>query len=158
VEHPVTEQVTGRDLIALQLRVAGGEGLGLEQSDIRVCGHAIECRINAEDPSNGFLPSPGRITRWEPPRGEGLRLDTHARAGYLVPPFYDSMIGKLIASGPTRDVAAARLVQAAQGFCIEGPRTTLPLAAYIVAHADFLSNDLTTRWLEVRALPAFAPS
>ena len=156
VEHPVTEEVTGRDLIALQLRVAAGEGLGIVQEDIRISGHAIECRINAEDPSNNFLPAPGRITHWAPPQGEGLRLDTHARQGYLVPPYYDSMIGKLIASGRDRDVAATRLVRAIEAFGIEGPKTTLPLAAFIASHPDFRGNRITTRWLEDHGLPAFA--
>ncbi|HKQ84686.1 MAG TPA: acetyl-CoA carboxylase biotin carboxylase subunit [Steroidobacteraceae bacterium] len=157
VEHPVTEQVTGYDLIELQLRVAAGEGLRVEQADVKVRGHAIECRINAEDPMNGFAPAPGRITGWLPPQGEGLRLDTHAREGYLVPPFYDSMIGKLIASGPDRESAAARLVRAIDDFRIEGLKTTLPLASFIVGHPDFRRNEITTRWLEVHGLPAFAP-
>ena len=99
VEHPVSEEVTGQDLIAQQLKVAGGEGLTLAQFDIKMTGHAIEVRVNAEDPLRQFAPAPGRITRWQPPVGEGVRLDTHARQGYLVPPFYDSMIGKLIAWG-----------------------------------------------------------
>jgi acetyl-CoA carboxylase biotin carboxylase subunit len=149
VEHPVTEEVTGHDLIACQLRVASGEGLaGLEQSDIRCHGHAIECRINAEDPQKGFSPSPGRITRWLPPAGEGLRLDTQARQGYLVPPYYDSMIGKLIAHGRDRDEAIQRLLQAVDQFVIEGPKTTLAIVRAIVAHEDFRNNQLTTRWLE----------
>jgi acetyl-CoA carboxylase, biotin carboxylase subunit len=149
VEHPVTEEVTGQDLIAWQLRVAAGEGLaGLQQSALRCNGHAIECRINAEDPQNGFSPSPGRITRWIPPAGEGIRLDTHARQGYLVPPYYDSMIGKLIAHGRDRDEAIRRLLQAIDQFVIEGPRTTLALARAIIGHEDFRNNRLTTRWLE----------
>jgi acetyl-CoA carboxylase biotin carboxylase subunit len=156
VEHPVTEQVTGYDLIELQLRVAGGAGLGIEQRDVRINGHAIECRINAEDPANDFRPAPGRITRWAPPHGEGLRLDTHARQGYLVPPFYDSMIGKLIVSGPDRNTATSRLVQAIAAFGIEGVTTTLPLASFIASHPDFRRNEITTRWLEVHGLPAFA--
>lgn len=156
VEHPVTEQVTGHDLIALQLRVAAGEGIGLSQEDIRITGHAIECRINAEDPANDFLPAPGRVTRWQPPSGDGLRLDTHVRQGYLVPPFYDSMIGKLIAFGPDRDAAASRLVSAIEAFVIEGVRTTLPLAKFVAAHDDFRQNRITTRWLEERGLAAFA--
>ena len=157
VEHPVSEEITGHDLIALQLRVAGGEGLGLTQDDIRLSGHAIEVRINAEDPARDFAPAPGRITRWAPPAGEGLRLDTHARQGYLVPPFYDSMIGKLIARGDTREQAIDRLLEAIRAFGLDGPRTTLPLAAHILAHPDFRANTITTRWLEEVGLPAFAP-
>jgi acetyl-CoA carboxylase biotin carboxylase subunit len=156
VEHPVSEEVTGQDLIAWQLRVAGGETLaGIEQQDVRVNGHAIECRINAEDPRNGFLPSPGRITQWQPPSGEGIRLDTHARQDYLVPPYYDSMIGKLIAHGRNRDEAIQRLLLAIDQFVIRGPKTTLELARAIVSHADFCANRVSTRWLEDQALPQF---
>lgn len=155
VEHPVSEEVTGRDLIATQLRVAAGEGLPLEQSDIKIGGHAIEIRINAEDPYRNFAPAPGRITRWEPPKGQGIRLDSHARQGYLVPPFYDSMIGKLIVRGATRDEAATRMLAAIDSFVIEGPKTTLPLARAIVGHEDFRKNRITTRWLEEVGLPAF---
>jgi acetyl-CoA carboxylase biotin carboxylase subunit len=155
VEHPVSEEVTGRDLIAAQLRVAAGEGLGLEQQDIRVGGHAIECRVNAEDPRNDFRPAPGRISRWNPPRGEGIRLDTHSRQGYLVPPFYDSMIGKLIARGKDREQAIERMLGAIDHFEIDGIKTTLPLARSIIDHADFRANRITTRWLEDVGLPAF---
>jgi acetyl-CoA carboxylase biotin carboxylase subunit len=155
VEHPVSEEVTGQDLIALQLRVAAGEGIGLDQKDVRIEGHAIECRINAEDPANNFQPSPGRITAWEPPRHKGIRLDSHARLGYLVPPFYDSMIGKLIARGRDRSEAIERLLRAIRDFRIEGPRTVLPLAAFICSHKDFQDNRITTRWLEDTGLPAF---
>jgi acetyl-CoA carboxylase biotin carboxylase subunit len=156
VEHPVSEAITGADLIGLQLAVAGGEGLGVAQDSVRFDGHAIELRINAEDPRAGFAPAPGRITRWEPPAGAGLRLDTHARAGYLVPPFYDSMIGKLIAHGATRDQAIDRLVVAIDAFWIDGVRTTLPLARFILTHPDFRAGRITTRWLEETGLPAFA--
>jgi acetyl-CoA carboxylase biotin carboxylase subunit len=155
VEHPVSEEITGEDLIGRQLRVAAGDGIGLDQADVRIAGHAIECRINAEDPANGFLPSPGRISEWSPPRSEGIRLDSHARAGYLVPPFYDSMIGKLIARGRNRSEAIERLLRAIRDFRIEGPRTTLPLVAFIAAHRDFQDNRITTRWLEDKGLPAF---
>jgi len=148
VEHPVTEETTGEDLIARQLQVAAGEGLGIEQSEIRVAGHAIEVRVNAEDPARDYAPSPGRITEWVPPTGPGVRLDTHARAGYVVPPFYDSMIGKLIVRGKDRAEALERLQAAIDAFRLEGPKSTLPLAAFIVRHADFRSNRITTRWLE----------
>jgi acetyl-CoA carboxylase, biotin carboxylase subunit len=155
VEHPVSEEITGEDLIARQLSVAAGEGIGLRQQDIRITGHAIECRINAEDPRKDFAPSPGRITRWLAPAGEGIRLDTHAREGYLVPPFYDSMIGKLIARGRDRDDAISRMLAAIEAFAIDGPKTTLPLAGAIVGHNDFRKNQITTRWLEDIGLPAF---
>jgi acetyl-CoA carboxylase, biotin carboxylase subunit len=156
VEHPVSEEVTGEDLIARQLMVADGRGIGITQDAVRISGHAIECRINAEDPGNGFLPSPGRVTEWVPPLGEGVRLDSHVRAGYLVPPFYDSMIGKLIVRGRDRSEAIERLLRAIRDFRISGPRTTLPLAAFIASHRDFQENRITTRWLEDVGLPDFA--
>ena len=120
----------------------------MEQEQIKVTGHAIEIRVNAEDPSNDYAPSPGRITDWAPPTGVGIRLDTHARAGYLVPPFYDSMIGKLIVRGADRAEALDRLQAAIAEFRLVGPKTTLPLAAFVVAHPDFRANRITTRWLE----------
>jgi len=156
VEHPVSEEVTGEDLIARQLHVAAGKGIGLSQADVQIRGHAIECRINAEDPFNNFIPAPGRITAWSPPTGEGIRLDTHARMGYLVPPFYDSMIGKLIAKGRDRSEAIERILRAIRDFRLEGPKTTLPLLSFVAAHTDFRENRITTRWLEDKGLPAFA--
>ena len=156
VEHPVSEEVTGEDLIARQLNVAAGQGIGLSQADVHFRGHAIECRINAEDPFNNFMPAPGRITAWTPPSGEGIRLDTHARMGYLVPPFYDSMIGKLIAKGRDRSEAIERILKAIRDFRVEGLKTTLPLLAFVAAHKDFRENRITTRWLEDKGLPDFA--
>lgn len=155
VEHPVTEEITGRDLIACQLRVAGGEGIGIRQDEVEISGHAIECRMNAEDPRNDFAPSPGRITRWTPPQGQGVRLDSHAGEGYLVPPFYDSMIGKLIVRGTDRNDAIDKLIAAINAFELEGIKTTMPLAAFIVDHPDFRSNQITTRWLEDKGLPDY---
>ena len=156
VEHPVSEEVTGEDLIARQLNVAAGQGIGLSQADVHFRGHAIECRINAEDPFNNFMPAPGRITAWTPPSGEGIRLDTHARTGYLVPPFYDSMIGKLIAKGRDRSEAIERILKAIRDFRLEGPNTTLPLLSFVATHTDFRENRITTRWLEDKGLPDFA--
>lgn len=155
VEHPVTEEITGRDLIACQLRVAGGEGIGIRQEEIEISGHAIECRMNAEDAERDFAPSPGRITKWNPPQGEGVRLDTHASEGYLVPPFYDSMIGKLIVRGKDRNDAIDKLIAALNAFELEGIKTTMPLAAFIIDHPDFRNNQITTRWLEDKCLPDF---
>lgn len=155
VEHPVTEMVTGEDLIARQLSVAAGDGVGTTQADVRFSGHAIEVRINAEDPRDGFRPSPGRVTAWTPPAGDGIRVDSHMRAGDVIPPFYDSMIGKLIAFGATREAAIARLLDALRAFRIEGPKTTLELAAAIVGHPDFRANHISTHWLEDTVLPAF---
>lgn len=155
VEHPVTEEITGRDLIACQLRVAGGEGIGITQDEVEISGHAIECRMNAEDARRDFAPSPGRITRWTPPQGEGVRLDSHAGEGYLVPPFYDSMIGKLIVRGTDRNDAIDKLIAAINAFELEGIKTTMPLAAFIVDHPDFRNNQITTRWLEDKGLPDY---
>ncbi len=156
VEHPVSEEVTGEDLIARQLNVAAGQGIGLSQADVHFRGHAIECRINAEDPFNNFMPAPGRITAWTPPSGEGIRLDTHARTGYLVPPFYDSMIGKLIAKGRDRSEAIERILKAIRDFRLEGPNTTLPLLSFVATHTDFRENRITTRCLEDKGLPDFS--
>ncbi len=153
VEHPVSEMVTGHDLVGWQLRIAGGEPLDIDQSDIAITGHAIECRINAENWQRGFIPSPGTITRWQPPTGEHIRLDTHISAGAAIPPFYDSMVGKLIVSGATRTEAIARLDAALAEFAVEGVPTTIGLHRAIVAHADFRANRLHTRWLEQVLLP-----
>jgi acetyl-CoA carboxylase biotin carboxylase subunit len=155
VEHPVSEEITGQDLIARQLSVAAGQGVGITQDQVKFSGHAIECRINAEDPLNNFLPSPGRVSTWAPPTGAGVRIDSHIRAGDLIPPFYDSMVGKLIVHGKDRDAAIEGMLRAIRDFRIDGVRTTLPLAAHIIGHSDFRSNQFSTRWLEDKALPAF---
>jgi acetyl-CoA carboxylase, biotin carboxylase subunit len=148
VEHPVSEMVTGADLVGWQLRIAGGEALSLEQADIVVMGHAIECRINAEDWSAGFVPRPGKITRWQPPEGEGIRLDTHMSEGASIPPFYDSMVAKLIVSGKDRAESISRLEAALADFHVEGIPTTIGLHQRIIADPDFRSNSFHTRWLE----------
>ncbi|MGD9601133.1 MAG: acetyl/propionyl/methylcrotonyl-CoA carboxylase subunit alpha [Gammaproteobacteria bacterium] len=155
VEHPVSEQVTSVDLVQLQFRIAGGETLRWEQVQIPVQRHAIECRLNAEDPTRNFQPSPGRITRWAPPQGAGIRLDSHCYDGYLVPPFYDSMIGKLIITAANRAECVTRLQGALARFAVEGLTTNLPLLKFIAAHPDFIDNRLNTRWLEQTLLPAF---
>jgi acetyl-CoA carboxylase biotin carboxylase subunit len=155
VEHPVSEEVTGYDLIGRQLSVAAGQGIGVAQDDVTFTGHALEVRINAEDPLRGFAPSPGRVTAWEPPGGPGIRVDSHMRAGDLIPPYYDSMVGKLIVRGETREVAIDRMLQAIRDFRIDGPQTTLALAGAIVGHPDFRANTFSTRWLEDTCLPAF---
>jgi acetyl-CoA carboxylase biotin carboxylase subunit len=156
VEHPVSEEVTGTDLVQMQLRIAAGEGLPCKQEQVAVAGHAIEIRINAEDPDRGFLPSPGRVTAWGPPAGEGLRVDSHVEPGYLIPPFYDSMVGKLIVRGRDRGQAVERLTDAADRFAVAGVATTLPLHRFLARHPDFRANRVHTRWLEQTALPAFA--
>jgi acetyl-CoA carboxylase biotin carboxylase subunit len=156
VEHPVSEMVTGTDLVALQLRIAGGEGLPTNQHGPAITGHSIEARIIAEDPDRGFAPSPGRITRWHPARGPGIRLDTAVEEGASIPPFYDSMIAKLIVHGADRPAAVALLRDALQIFEIGGIATNLALLRSIVAHADFVENRVDTRWLETVLLPAHA--
>jgi acetyl-CoA carboxylase, biotin carboxylase subunit len=154
VEHPVSEQVTGADLVGWQLRIAGGETLDIEQADIAVSGHAIECRINAEDWQRGFVPTPGTITRWSAPDGDGIRLDTHMAEGSAIPPYYDSMVGKLIVTGADRADAIGRLTAALDAFEVEGVATTIGLHRAIVAHPDFRANTIHTRWLEQVLLPA----
>jgi acetyl-CoA carboxylase biotin carboxylase subunit len=156
VEHPVSEMVTGFDLVQEQLRIAGGLGLSVTQDDIKLSGHAIECRINAEDVDRGFIPVPGRITRWRAPEGPGIRLDSHMSEGAVIPPFYDSMIGKLIVHGATRAEAVERLAAALDSFEVEGVPTTIGLHRAIVRHPDFIENRIHTRWLEQVLLAADA--
>jgi len=148
VEHPVSEMISGFDLVQEQLRIAGGAALAVTQDQIKLNGHAIECRINAEDVSRDFLPSPGRVTKWAPPQGPGIRLDSHMRAGAMIPPFYDSMIGKLIVHAETRTEAIALMADALDRFVIEGVPTTLDLHRAIFAHPGFIENRIHTRWLE----------
>ncbi len=152
VEHPVTEEITGIDLIACQISAATGDGIGVTQEEVTMRGHAIEVRINAEDTDNNFAPAPGRISEWKAPIGDHVRLDTFVGAGDLIPPFYDSMIGKLIVHGNSREDAIEKMLSAINDFRIEGLKTTLPLAARIVAHKDFRENNISTRWLEDRVL------
>ena len=147
VEHPVTEMVTSSDLIKEQLRVAAGQPLSITQNDIRVQGHAIECRINAEDPET-FIPSPGRITRFHPPGGLGIRWDSHIYAGYRVPPNYDSMIGKLITYGENRGVAIARMRHALNEIVIEGIKTNIDLHKEIMADENFQNGGTNIHYLE----------
>ena len=155
VEHPVSEMIAGVDLVRLQLEVAGGAPPRFEQRDIVCHGYAIEARILAEDPRRGFLPSPGRITRWRPPRGEGVRVDSAIEEGSTVSPYYDSMIAKLIVHGPDRPRAVARLRDALEVFEVEGVATNIELLRAVTAHPDFLANKLDTRWLETVFLPHY---
>ncbi len=149
VEHPVTELITGIDLVKTQLLVASGEKLPFTQDDIRFTGHAIECRINAED-AKTFMPSPGLITRWHSPGGPGIRVDTHVYSGYSVPPNYDSMIGKLIAHGDTRATAIARMRNALAELVVEGIKTNTALHQEILSHAAFREGGLDIHYLERR--------
>ena len=144
VEHPVSEMVTGIDLVQEQIRVARGETLRFRQQDIVFRGHALECRINAEVPSEGFRPSPGRITEWDPPQGPNIRLDSHCHAGYAVPPYYDSMIGKLIVYGSDRSEAIERMSHALARFRVEGIGTTLEFLRHVMRHPDFVAGLVST--------------
>jgi acetyl-CoA carboxylase biotin carboxylase subunit len=148
VEHPVTEQVTGIDLIKEQIRIAAGEPLPFKQKDIPQLGHAIECRINAEDPARNFAPSPGTIQEFRAPGGPGVRLDSHAYAGYRIPPNYDSMIGKLIVHRPTRAEAIATMKRALSEFYISPIKTTIPLHLQIMDNQHFQSGDVDTGFVE----------
>jgi acetyl-CoA carboxylase biotin carboxylase subunit len=149
VEHPVTEFVTGIDLVQQQIRVAAGEKLTLRQRDIVLKGHALECRINAEDPYK-FTPSPGRITAWHPPGGPGVRVDSHAYSGYMVPPHYDSMIGKLICYGDTREQAIARMRIALSEMVVEGILTNIPLHRDLMLDQKFIQGGTHIHYLEER--------
>jgi acetyl-CoA carboxylase biotin carboxylase subunit len=147
VEHPVTEMVSGVDLVAEQLVIAAGQPLRLQQDQLRLAGCAIECRINAEDPAQGFMPSPGRVTRAEWPQHEGVRVDTWIDSGSIVPPYYDSLLGKIVAHGDTRAAALQRLVAALHATRIEGVRTNLALQAALLGSADFARGGVDTDWL-----------
>ena len=147
VEHPVTEMVCGVDLVREQIRIAAGQPLGYTQSDVTFTGHAIECRITAEDPDT-FTASPGRVTAFHAPGGLGVRVDSALYAGYAVPPFYDSMIAKLIVHAPTRDEAIARMRRSLAEFVVVGIKTTLPLHARILEDKTFQSGEYTIHWLE----------
>src|SRR5262245_1541468 len=147
VEHPVTEWVTGIDIVQAQIRIAAGEKLPFTQRQIQMRGHAIECRINAEDPYK-FTPSPGRITMWHPPGGPGVRVDSHAYANYMVPPNYDSMIGKIIVHGDTREQALARMRTALSETVVEGIHTNVPLHRELMADAKFIEGGTCIHYLE----------
>jgi len=148
VEHPITEQVTGVDIVAAQLRVAAGEPLGLAQEDVRVAGHAVECRVNAEDPGRGFLPTPGAITALRWPGGPGIRVDAGYQAGDAVSPFYDDLLGKVIAWGRDRDQAIARMLAALADLEVGGVASTAPALARVLDHHDFRAAAHWTTWLE----------
>jgi acetyl-CoA carboxylase biotin carboxylase subunit len=149
VEHPVTEMVTGIDIVKEQILIAAGVPLSFKQEDITLRGHAIECRINAEDPKT-FTPSPGRIELWHPPGGPGIRVDSHLYSGYMVPPYYDSMVGKVIAYGDNRDSAIARMLIALSEMVIDGIKTNIPLHIEICQHAAFKAGGTNIHYLEKR--------
>ena len=146
VEHPVTEEITGYDLIEQQIRVAAGESIADMKVELK--GHSIECRINAEDPAHNFRPSAGEITVFHPPGGHGVRLDTHAYSGYRIPPYYDSMIGKLIVTAPTREQAIKKMRRALEEFIIEGVKTTIPYHIQLLDDPNFQAGSVSTKYLE----------
>ena len=149
VEHPVTEMITGVDIVREQLRIAAGEKLSFRQEDLSIHGHAIECRINAEDPKS-FMPSPGRVDLWHPPGGPGVRVDSHLYSGYVVPPYYDSMVAKLIVSSDTRESAIARMYVALTEMVVDGIKTNIPLHLEIMQHAAFKAGGTDIHYLEKR--------
>jgi len=153
VEHTVSEERTGKDLVVAQIEVAAGRPLAWQQSDIALTGHAIECRINAEDPADGFRPAPGTITAWEPPGGDGIRVDTHVTTGYVVPPFYDSLLAKVIATAPDRDAAIAKMIAALSAFRVDGVPTTIPMHLAILGSAAFREGRYDTR-----SIPGWPPA
>jgi acetyl-CoA carboxylase biotin carboxylase subunit len=148
VEHPVTEFVTGIDIVKEQLRIAAGEKLTVPIKELRLRGHAIECRINAEDPDKNFMPSPGKITHYHAPGGIGVRVDSHCYQEYTIPPFYDSMIAKLIVHGRDRDEAIARMLRALDEYVIEGVKTTIPFHKRVLANQQFQRGKVTTSFVE----------
>ena len=152
VEHPVTEMVTGIDLIAEQLRIAGGEQISVSQDQICLQGHAIECRINAEDSTHNFRPAPGRITGWLPPGGPGVRVDSHVYTGYDIPPFYDSLIGKLIVWGRDRKTALKRMERALNECAVTGIPTTIDFHLQLLNRDEFLRGDVHTKFVEQEML------
>ena len=155
VEHPVTEMVTGVDLIAEQIKIAGGENLEFTQDDIQLNGHAIECRINAEDPSHNFRPSPGKITGWLPPGGPGVRVDSHVYTGYEIPPFYDSLIGKLIVWGQDRNTAIKRMNRALNECAVTGIPTTINFHLTLLNKTKFMEGKIHTKYVEEELLPNY---
>jgi len=155
VEHPVSEMVSGIDLVAEQLRSASGEPLRHRQDDVTISGHAVEVRITTEDPARGFIPRPGTVTTWAPPEGEGIRVDSHCEPGYVVTPYYDSLLAKIIAYGPDRDTALDRMVAALRTLEIEGVPTTRDFCRFALDHPDFRAGRVTTDWIAARGLPDF---
>jgi acetyl-CoA carboxylase, biotin carboxylase subunit len=148
VEHCVTEMITGIDIVKTGIRIAAGEGLPITQDEVRVQGHAIEFRINAEDPDNGFMPSPGRVTQWVPPGGPWVRFDSHVYQGYMVPPFYDSLLGKLIVWGRDREECLARSRWALEQFLVDGVKTVIPFHRIVLDHPLFIAGDVNTHFIE----------
>ncbi len=158
VEHPVTEEITGIDLVQEQIKVAFGAPLSLNQEDVKFKGHAIECRITAEDSRDDFFPSPGCIETFVAPEGDNVRLDTHCYQGYTISPYYDSLIAKLITTGDTREEALANMKAALADFKIEGIETNIPFLQFIVEQPKFTAGDIHIMWLENSVVPDFLKS
>ena len=159
VEHPVTEMLTGLDLVREQLRIVGGKPLSIGQEAVRLQGHVIECRINAENAAENFRPSPGRVGTWQVPSGESVRIDTHCFAGCTVPPFYDSLLAKLIVTASDRPSAIARALDALSDFTVEGVDTTIPFLKAVLERPEFGSGTVSTRWVEtLMSEPGFLDS
>jgi acetyl-CoA carboxylase biotin carboxylase subunit len=153
VEHTVSEERSGKDLVIAQIEAAAGRPLTWRQADLALEGHVIECRINAEDPARSFAPAPGTITTWRPPSGDGIRVDTHVSAGYVVPTFYDSLIAKLIVRAPDRDAAITRMIAALSAFEVAGVPTTIPMHLAILQSDAFRTNRYDTR-----SIPGWPPA
>jgi acetyl-CoA carboxylase biotin carboxylase subunit len=156
VEHPVTEMITGIDLVQEQIRIASGETLGMRQADIKLKGHAMECRINAESASSDFMPCPGTITEWTPPVGKGVRVDSHCYGGYVISPYYDSLMAKIITAGKTRTDAINVMDRALKNFTVGGVDTTIPFHRFILGRKEFRSGKVNTRWIEETVMQEFA--
>ncbi len=152
VEHPITEMITGIDLLKEQIRIAAGEKLAYQQKDITCTGHSIECRINAEDPDNNFMPSPGEVAEYNPPGGPGVRVDSHLYRGYVIPPYYDSLIAKLIVQAEDRQSAILRMKRALEEYIIEGIRTTIPFHLKVLNHGDFQKGEYSTKFIEEKLM------
>jgi acetyl-CoA carboxylase biotin carboxylase subunit len=148
VEHPVTEMISGVDLVREQIRIAANCPLSLSQGDVKLTGHAVECRINAESSEAGFQPCPGRVTQWAPPKGDGIRVDSHCYPGYLITPYYDSLISKVITSGGDRLQAIERMQYALENFFVRGVETTIPFLRFILNQSDYRNGRVNTRWIE----------
>jgi acetyl-CoA carboxylase biotin carboxylase subunit len=156
VEHPVTEMITGADIVLEQLRIAAGKPLSLAQSEVHFDGSAIECRVTAEDPHRNFLPTPGRLLEWQRPEGDGIRVDTHCFPGYVVPPFYDSLLAKVITKGRNRGEAMERMSYALAGFLVRGVPTTISFLQFTLNQAEYRAGQVHTKWME-QALQNFLP-
>ena len=154
VEHPVTEMITGVDLVREQIRIAFGDPLSMTQADVQCNGHAIECRVTAENARDDFMPSPGRITRFIVPDSENIRVDTHCYEGYLITPYYDSLMAKVIARGDNRDSALETLRSALSALSISGVETNVPFLQFLIDQPQFIAGDMNIKWIE-DVMPGF---